>query len=218
MDDLRICPAVDEQRRLAGQEAGGGRVRRRVGERERHALEVVDPLAELDALRRPVDRQGEEPLHRPGAAGADVDALLDEPLVRQLVRPADAAEDRRRRSPDVAQDELRVAVGEGVGVARVMAPRHARRVVVDEEQRRPPLATGHDVAVEDHEVGVRRPRDEPFLAVQDVFPGRPVLHSRRFEASRVRSGTGLGDRVAPVPLTAQARLEVAPALLLAVMD
>ena len=61
---------------------------------KRHALEVVDPLAELDALGGPLDGERQQALHRAAAARPDVDPLLDEPLVGQLVGLPDAAEDR----------------------------------------------------------------------------------------------------------------------------
>ena len=95
----------------------------RVGQREADALEVVDPLAELDPLGRPLDGERQQPLHRPAAARADVDPLLDEPLVGQLVGPADRAEDRAGRDPDVLEDELRVAVGERVHVVGIVLSR-----------------------------------------------------------------------------------------------
>ena len=140
VDDLGIGAGVGEPGALAGQQPRRGRVGGRIGQREADALEVVDPLAELDALGGPLERQRQQPLHRAGAARADVDALLDEPLVGQVVRPPDAAEDRRRRDAHVGQHELRVAVGERVRVVGVVLDDDAGRVVVDQEQRRPALA------------------------------------------------------------------------------
>ena len=87
-----------------------------------------------------------------------MDALLDEPLVGQLVGPADPAEDRRRRHAHVAEHELGMPVGEGVGVVRVVLDLQAGRVVVDQEQGRAARLAVDDVAVEDHEVGVVRDR------------------------------------------------------------
>ena len=52
----RSRPASMSHGRLAGQQPGRRRVRGRVGEREAHALEVVDPLAELDPARSPTRR------------------------------------------------------------------------------------------------------------------------------------------------------------------
>ena len=100
------------------------------------ALEVVDALAELDPLGGPLDGERQQALHRPAAARADVDALLDEPLVGQLVGPAHPAEDGRRRDADVLEDELRVPVGEGVHVVGIVLDPDPGHVVVDEEQRR----------------------------------------------------------------------------------
>ena len=57
VDDLRVGAGVDEPGALAGEQARRGRVGGRVGQRERHALEVVDPLAELDPLGGPLDRE-----------------------------------------------------------------------------------------------------------------------------------------------------------------
>ena len=173
---------------------------------------------ELDAVRRPVDRLRQQPLHGPGAASPDVDAFLDEPLVGEVVGLADAAEDRRGRHADVGQDELRVAVGEGVHVRRVVGEGDARRVVVDEEQRWPALLAIDHVAVEDHEIGVGRAGHEPFLAVEDVVARRAVVHGGRFERASIRPGAGLGDGVAAVALAAQARFEVAAPLVGVAMD
>ena len=91
---------------------------------------------------------------------------------------------------DVLEHELRVPVGERVGVVRVVLERHAGRVVVDEEERRQPRVAVDDEAVEDHEVGVVRAGDEPLLAVEDVLAGRGVADGRR----RERPGVGAGAR------------------------
>ena len=101
-----------------------------------------------------------------------MDPLLDEPLVGQLVRPPDTAQHGRGRHPDVGQHELRVAVGERVGVVGVVAHDDAGRVVVDQEERRQVLVAIDDRAVEDHEVGVVGAGHEPLLAVEDVLAGR----------------------------------------------
>ena len=132
-------------------------------------------------------RQRQQPLHRAGAARADVDPLLDEPLVGQLVGPADPAEDGRGRDADVGQHELRVPVGERVGVVGVVLDHDAGRVVVDQEERRQSLLAVDDEAVEDHEVGVVGPGDEPLLAVEDVLAGRGVADRGRARASGRRS-------------------------------
>ena len=139
-----IGPVVGQPGALAGEQPRGRRVGGRIGEREADALEVVDPLAELDPLGRPLEGQGQQPFHRAGAARPDVDPLLDEPLVGQLVGPSDPAEHGRRRHPDVGQHELGVAVGERVGVVGVVAHDDAGRVVVDEEERRQPLLAVDD--------------------------------------------------------------------------
>ena len=116
VDDLRVRTGVRQPGRLAGEQPRRGRVGGRVGQRERHALEVVDPLAELDPPGRPLDGERQQPLHRPAAARPDVDPLLDEPLVREGVRLPHPAENRRRGHADVGEDELWVAVGERVHV------------------------------------------------------------------------------------------------------
>ena len=48
---------VHEPGGLAGQQARGGGVGGRVGQWEADALEVVDPLVELDPAGRPLDRE-----------------------------------------------------------------------------------------------------------------------------------------------------------------
>ena len=185
---LGSAPAVHEPRGLARQQPRRRGVGRRVREREADALEVVDPLAELDPLGRPVDGQREQPLHRPRAAGADVEPLLDEPLVGQLVGLAHSAQHRVGRDADVAQHELRVAVGERVGVVRVAGLRQAGRVVVDEEQRRAcrssPSITWQWKIMKSVSDG---PGDEPLLAVEHPLPGRRVADRGRGRASARRS-------------------------------
>ena len=212
MDDLPIGTGVSEPGALAGQQARGGRVGGRIGQGEADPLEVVDPLPELDPIGGPFESECQEPLHRARTACPDMDALLDEPLVGQLVGLAHTAEHRRGRHADIAQDELRVAVGERVGVVGVVLHDDAGRVVVHEKERREsPVAVGHH-AMEDHEIGVVRPGDEPLLAVEAVVPARRVTDRGGAERSGVRAGLVLGDRVAPRALAAQARVEVAPPL------
>ncbi len=55
VDDLGVGAGVGQPGALAGQQPRRGRVGGRIGQREADALEVVDPLAELDALGRPLD-------------------------------------------------------------------------------------------------------------------------------------------------------------------
>ncbi len=142
-----------------------------------------------------------------------MDPLLDEPLVCQRVGLPHRAQHRGRWHPDVVEDELRVAVGERVHVVRVVLQRHARRVVIDEEERRQPfVAVDHD-AVENHEIGVVGACDEPLLAVEDVVPGGLVSHRGRRERSGVGAGGLLGDGVAAGPLAAERGIEVPLALL-----
>src|SRR4029453_15802766 len=97
--------------------------------------------------------------------------------------------------------------------------RHARRVVVDEEQRRAPRpVVVDDVAVEDHEVGVRGACNEPLLAVQDVVAGGLVTDRRRRGRAGGRAGVRLRDRVAAVALATERRVEVAGPLRRVAMD
>ena len=86
------------------------------------------------AARGPLDSQRQQPLHGARAARGDVDALLDEPGVGQLVGLADATEDGRVGHAHVLERELRVPVGERVGVVGVGQDAQAGRVVVDQEQ------------------------------------------------------------------------------------
>ena len=62
VDDLGVGAGVGEPGAFAGEQPGRGRVGGRVGQREADALEVVDPLAELDPFGRPLDA--------PASAGA----------------------------------------------------------------------------------------------------------------------------------------------------
>ena len=134
-------------------------------------------------------------------------------LVSSSARPT-PPRTRRRRDADVGQHELRVPVGEGVGVVGVVLD-DARRAC----RSRPGTGSGSrsspstTQAVEDHEVGVVRAGDEPLLAVEDVLAGRRVADGGRAQGAGVGAGAVLGDRVAPRALAAQRRLEVAPALL-----
>ena len=218
MDELRVGAGVRKPGAFAGEQAGGRCVGGGVGQREAHALEVEDPLAELDALRCPLDRQSQQPLHRPGTAGTDVDAFLHEPLVGQLVRAPYPTEHRRLRDADVLQHELGMPVRERVRVVRVVLEREAGRVVVDQEQGREAELLVDDEAVEDHEVRVIRAGDEPFLTVEQVLPGGGVADGGRAEGASIGAGLVLRDRVTPGALAAQARVEIAPALLSVGMD
>ncbi len=211
MDDLRVGARVGHRGRLAREQPRRRGVRGRVGDRERHALEVVDPLPELDPLGGPLDRDREQPLHRPGAARTDVDPLGHEPLVREVVGLADPAEPRRVGDADVLQHELRVPVGEGVHVVRVVLHPDARGVVVDEEQGRQARFALHDHRLDDHEIGVVRPGHEPLLAVD--HPVAAIADGRRRQRPGVRAGARLRDGVGAEPLTSQRRLQVSLALL-----
>ena len=184
---LGSAPESASHGALAGEQPRRGRVGRRIGQREADALEVVDALPELHALRRPLDREAEQPLHRPRASRADVDPLLDEPVVRQLIGPAHAAEHGRRRARGRPQHELRMAIGERVRVIRVVLEGDARRVVVDEEQRRQaPLALDTRQWKIMKSVSSRS-GDEPLLAVEDVLAGRRVADGRRARGPARRS-------------------------------
>ena len=141
-----------------------------------------------------------------------MDALLDEPFVGQVVRPPHATEDGAGRDANVMKDELRVPVGERVGVVGVVLEDQAGRVVVDEEQGREARIAIDDEAVEDHEVGVVGARHEPLLAVEQVVAGRRVADGRGLQRASVRPRAVLGDGIAPRSLAAQARLQVATAL------
>ena len=109
-------------------------------------------------------------------------------------------------------------VRERVRVVGVVLHAHAGRVVVDQEQGRQPLAALQDDAVEDHEVGVVRTRDEPLLAVEHPLAGGAVKDRRRGEVAGVGTRVVLGDRVAAGALAPQARIEVPPPLLRVAMD
>ena len=135
--DRRRVSASQAHSRVSRRAADG--VGGRIGQREADSLEVVDPLAELDPLRWPT---------RPPASSSR--SIAPEQRAPMWIRsstnhslvsssaPPDAAEDRRRRDADVGQHELRMAVGERVGVVGVVLDGDARRVVVDQEQGRQP--------------------------------------------------------------------------------
>ena len=142
-----------------------------------------------------------------------MDALFDEPLVGQRVGLAHAAQDLGLGHAHTVEAELRVAIDEGVGVVGVADDRQTRRVVVDEEERRPTLFALDGQGVEDHEVAVVGPGHEPLLAVEHPLAGGRVTHGGRLDRASVGPGAGLGDGIAARALAAQARLEVAPALL-----
>ena len=147
-----------------------------------------------------------------------MDAFLHEPLVGQLVRAPYPTEHRRLRDADVLQHELGMPVRERVRVVRVVLEREAGRVVVDQEQGREAELLVDDEAVEDHEVRVIRAGDEPFLTVEQVLPGGGVADGGRAEGASIGAGLVLRDRVTPGALAAQARVEIAPALLSVGMD
>jgi hypothetical protein len=135
VDDLRVGAGVGERAasRVSSRAADASAAESASG--KRHALEVVDPLAELDRLVAHSTASVSSRSIAPGSARRCGSAPR-RTTRSSARRPADAAEDGRRRHADVLEDELRVAVGERVGVVRVVLQRHAGRVVVDEEERR----------------------------------------------------------------------------------
>ena len=90
-----------------------------------------------------------------------------------------------------------MAVGEGVGVVGVGQDAQARRVVVDQEEGRASRLAIRGEGVEDHEVGVIGACHEPLLAVQDPLVPSRIADGGGADAPGVRSGLGLGDRIAP---------------------
>jgi hypothetical protein len=118
---------------------------------------------------------------------------------------------RRADDRDRSRREQRVEV-DGRPIGRHASHAQARRVVVDQEERRQALLAVHDDRVEDHEVRVVRPRDEPLLAVQDVVAGGRIEDGAGGDRVRVRAGIPLGDRVAARALAPDRGVEIAPAL------
>ena len=92
--DLRVGAGVGQPRHLERQQPPGRGVRRRVGQREGHALVVDDPAAALLALDRPGGGVLDQPPHRAHPARRDPDPLLGEPGALEVVAAADAADHR----------------------------------------------------------------------------------------------------------------------------
>jgi len=111
----------DESEKLFGDASARGQV----GERERDALVVHDPVAALNAGERPACRLVDQPPHRSEAVGGDAEALLREPAALQIVAVANAADHRvtdaaryllayrqdLRQNGDEFLDQLRVEAG-----------------------------------------------------------------------------------------------------------
>jgi hypothetical protein len=206
--ELGVGAGVEELRDVAREQLHGQAGTGSVGEWERNALEVHDALAELLALERPLRADLEQALHRAHAARRDVDAFLDEPLVRERVAGADRAEALAVWQRDALEPHRWVADGEGVRERRVVDDRDARPLV-DEEQRRPesaPVLVDRE-HVDDEEVGHVPARREPLLGVH--HPALAAAARRAANAPGIRAGLGLGDRVALAALPAQRRAEVA---------
>ena len=179
-----------------------------VGERERDALEVHDPLPELLALERPARADLEQALHGAHAARRDVDALLDEPFVREGVARSDGSQALGVGQLHALESHRRVAHRERVRERRVGHDRDAG-ALVHEEQRRPEIAPVlvDREHVHDEEVGHVTARREPLLRVHDPAvapPPRSAAH-----ATRIGARLGLGDRVALASLATQGGTEVA---------
>ena len=141
-----------------------------------------------------------------------MDALLDEPLVGQLVSAANRPQDRRGGHSDVLEPELRMTVGEGVGVVGVLGQAQSGGVVVDQEQGRQTTVAIEQMAVEQHEVRVVRARDEPLLPVEQVVARGGVTHGGGRQGPGVGTCLDLGDRVAAGPLAAQRGVQISPTL------
>ena len=147
-----------------------------------------------------------------------MDALLDEPFVGQLVGRTNVPQDRRRGHANVLEHELRVTVGERVHVVGIVLDAEAGRVVVDQEQGRQAAVAIDHVAVEDHEVRVVRPGDEPLLAVEDVVAAGRVPDGGGLQGPRVGARRVLGDRIAARALAAHRWVEIAGFLRRVAMD
>ena len=184
------------------------------------ALEVVDPL--VPNWTRSVAHSTASPSSRSIAPAQRAPMWMRSSTNHSLVSSSASPMPPRiadGRHADVLEDELRVAIGERVRVVGVVLDPQAGRVVVDQEEGRLALAAVEQMAVEDHEVGlVGRAGHEPLLAVQDVLAGRRVADGGGGQRPRVGAGARLGDGVGAEALAAQARLEVAPTLLVVHVD
>ena len=144
VDDLRVGARCRPARRTRGSgQAGRGSVGRRVGEREADALEVVDPLRRTGP--------GSWPTRRPASAAAPWrprSARRCGCAPRRTMRWSARRPGRRHRGPPQSgtrtssSDELRVAVGEGVGVVGVV-PGRARPACRSRPGRGSRLAARH---------------------------------------------------------------------------
>ncbi len=209
MEHLALEALVGLPRDLVDERAVRRDVDDAVGDHALDELVADERPTALAALGRPLDRGAQRALGRPGRARRDHQALLHEPVARELVALADLAEHRVGAEGDVLEGELGMLVDEGVHVARGAQDPHARRVLVDEKERR--RALGHDVREHDHVVGDVADRDEPLLAVQRVAAVAGAV-GRRGDRGRVRARVALRDGHAVAPLAADARQQVALAL------
>src|SRR5262245_36387086 len=170
VDELRVRPGVDKPGDLEREQAGGGRVCGRVGEREGHPLIVEDPLAALDPVQRPLSGLVEQAPHGTDTASGDRQPLLDEPGTLELLSRPDLTEDVIVRYVDVGEPEGGMAVRVVVRERGLVDHLDAWTVRVDDEQRREPAVAVDRVRHADMSARHVTARHEPLLTVDQPAP------------------------------------------------
>ncbi len=200
---VRVASDPVEQRPARGD------LGRAVGEHELDALILEDGTAELDAVQGEVGRQPQAALGSAQAARRDHQPLLHEPFLGQVHALAKAAQDLAGRHVHILERELRMLEDEGVHIARDALDAHARRILVDKEQREEPGSAVGDARQHDQEVGDVADGDVPFLAVDDIAV--TSRDGRGLDGRRVGAGTGFGhgEGVAPPPLATRSQVFLA---------
>jgi hypothetical protein len=145
-------------------------------------------------------------MSRAATPRCDHQPLVTEPRVGEAHAGALLADQLRGGHPHVVERHHGVRVRIRVGVARLAHQAHARRVLVDDEQRVLALVIAADeLGLEEDVVGAVVGRDVHLLAVEHVVAA--VTARRRLDRVDVGARTRLGDRVALVALAADRRLQ-----------
>src|SRR5215475_5954471 len=205
--------AVEEPRRAPHRGAGRLDLHAHARQLELDGLELGDLLSELLALAGVAERRLERGLAHADRAGRVRDATALERAGHLLEPALDAAEERRRRDPQVLEGQRRRLGGVVPGLPEL--PRHvkARRPGVDHERAdagaalRPVGVRGDEAVVGDVAVG-----DEHLGAVDDVVVAVPLGGGP--DGGGVGSRVRLGESPAAELLAAQRRHQELALLLL----
>ncbi|MNM84025.1 hypothetical protein D3C81_960970 [compost metagenome] len=202
---------------MQGQQFGGADLRGHVGQLERHPLIGADRLAELFAVRRPLQGDVQCPLSLANAVGSHHHPAGGKPGIGHFPALADFAQHLAGRDPAVIEEHL---VGVITTVAHALgaaANSHARGATVNQEggDRIALLAVvfigvGH--REDNGEIGMPGMADEMLAAIEDKMVA--LTHGAGLDGIGVGTGARFGQGKTVDLLTLDARQQVVVDLLI----